>query len=430
MNDIVRRADTAEAYQDWQIAVDLPDRDIALANLLELDPDEEKPCATLGDSEPRLDLGLIELLDVKRTADKIREKYGADRPAREPDSPDVVTVIEGLRHHIAKKQSGWEIRMGLNRHTETIGGLPHIGTGGWYYPTTVNSISEFPPDTVSEGRDVRVGVIDSVVFPNKRLVDRFYVLESSSILQPADHYSWLNGHSAFVAGLILQRAPAAKLEIRGVLDGRDSTATVWEVAKAMARFLAVGVGVLNLSIGCYTADGKAPFVLERAVDVLNRQGIVMVAAAGNHGASGATTGIKANSPIFPAACPGATAVGALEVRGGQFYRAPFTPDVQWLNLVAPGMDVVSTYLQGKVQFHELPGIPLPLPADADFPGIAKWSGTSFAAATVTGEIARIIATGKTPRQALDELVAQDPQEHEGVGKYLPDMAVLQPHEQQ
>jgi subtilisin family serine protease len=187
----------------------------------------------------------------------------------------------------------------------------------------------------------------------------------------------------------------------------------------MASFLSFGVGVLNLSIGCYTGDGKAPFVLERAVDVLSRQGIVLVASAGNHGENNATAKIPDNAPIFPAACAGAVAVGAIWSENSQYFRASFSPDAQWVNLVAPGVNVNSTYLKGKVQIYQLPGLAPPPATLVDFPGFAIWSGTSVSAAAVSGEIARLMAPGgMTPRQALDELLARKPSSANGaIGRY-------------
>ena len=422
MNDFVTRQETHEAYHGWEIAVDLRYRDVVLANLKELDSEADPPSAEAGDAEPRLDLGIVTLPAVDRTAGKIRVKYGA---LPERDYP-IDTVLEGLRHHISVKHGGWEIRMGKNRNTDTVGGLPHIGTGGWYYPTAEGQVSvfELEPETSPEGQGVRVGVIDSVMFANPQLANRWYALEASSHLSGPEPFSWLNGHSAFVAGQILRRAPAAKLEIRGVLDGPDSTATVWEVARAMASFLSTGVGVLNMSVGCYTADGKAPFVLERAVDVLSRAGVVLVASAGNHGESGASDIVR-NAPIFPAACAGAVAVGALWAdESNHFYRAPFSPDAQWVNLVAPGLNVHSAYLKGKVQIFRLPGLTPPPAGLVDFPGAATWSGTSFSAAAVSGEIARLAVPGKTPMQVLDGLLAREPNQQNGaIGRYHQGMPV-------
>lgn len=430
MNEFVTREQTAERYLDSEIAVDLPYRDVVLANLLELDPDENAPCAELGDKEPLLDLGLISLLQVKRTATAIKARFGDKIQDRGPEFHDVDIILEGLRLHIREHHGDWLPRMGLNRHAETIGGLPHIGTGGQDYPTSLLETLELPSVSEPDGQDgqgVRVGVIDSVMFRNPQLADRFYVLESASLLPDGlPKYSWLNGHGTFVAGQILKRAPAAKLEIRGVLDGPNSTATVWEVAKAMASFLSIGIGILNLSVGCYTRDAQPPFVLERAVQVLASHGIVLLAAAGNHG-NGTSVTIPRNAPIFPAACPGAIAVGALTDHGTEgLHRAPYSPTAEWVNLVAPGTSVVSTYLTGNVEFFRLPGLTVPPFAQKEFHGSASWTGTSFATAAVSGEIARLTIPGQTtPLQALNKLLERDPRGkgNDGIGKYLAEIPV-------
>jgi subtilisin family serine protease len=180
----------------------------------------------------------------------------------------------------------------------------------------------------------------------------------------------------------------------------------------MASFLRSGIEVLNLSFGGPTADGMPPLVLERAVDVLSAE-MVLVAAAGNHGDQPEDVGAalhqdittvprSRNSPIWPAAMPNVVAVGATDTEDG---IASFTPpDVPWLDLVAPGKDVESTFLTGRVEAvtvevenGEVLGI---VKKDlGDFEGTARWSGTSFAAASATGEIARLMQTHQLTAQA-------------------------------
>src|SRR6185295_630243 len=122
-----------------------------------------------------------------------------------------------------------------------------------------------------EGRGVTVGMIDGRMYPHPELKDRWSAPDDSSEVPEADSYAWGLGHAAFVAGRFLDRAPGARLRVRGVLGG-EPRATVWDVAKAMAEALDDGVAVLNLSLGCYTADGQPPFVLNRAVEVLAGRG--------------------------------------------------------------------------------------------------------------------------------------------------------------
>ena len=109
---------------------------------------------------------------------------------------------------------------------------------------------------------------------------------------------------------------------------------------------------MNLSFGCYTDDGEPPLVLARAVSLVSAE-ILLVAAAGNHGnidelkkqgdlkdASWAR-GLTPKTPVWPAAFDEVIAVGATD--------APFSPQTPWVDLTAPGMNVVSTYLTGQVK---------------------------------------------------------------------------------
>jgi membrane-anchored mycosin MYCP len=427
MTDTVRK--DVESFRDNEIAVDLRHKDLVIKYLNGFVDDQHRGAEVL-DAEPRLDLALIGL-DADHIATTVQQEYDGQFtviPGVQRTPLDY--VLDGLKIGIGQDFGGWYPRMGKNRSSDTIGGLPHIDTGrpvSWEYPKPSGKEITIPPIPAGVP-EVRVGVIDGQLFPNHELDHRWYTLDSESVLTVSadeDHvYPWLTGHSAFVAGKIFERAPAARLEFRGVLKGDVPSANVWDVAKAMAEFVDGGVKLLNLSIGCYTRDGQAPFVLERAVEVLTSKGVLLVAAAGNHGNPkkyDAFNGVEPNSPIYPAASPGVVAVGAVEPNESYgFHPANFTPEAPpWMNLVAPGSNVTSTYLSGLVRFTRLPGLSEPpQPSVQAFKGYASWSGTSFAAATITGEIARKMSEeGKSPQQALADLLKQEPDGHGGIGRY-------------
>src|SRR5262249_53884426 len=153
-------------------------------------------------------------------------------------------------------------------------------------------------------------------------------------------------------------------------------------AEAMITFADDNVDVLNLSLGCHTEDGApCPLPLQRAVEVLSRT-TVIVAAAGNH------NGLSyCKLPTWPAALPGVLAVGAAEDRYLDPDRVPvptfFTPRLPWVDCMAPGLALVSTYLKGSVKGYK-----------EEFEGYASWSGTSFAAAMVSGAIAKRMMPGE------------------------------------
>jgi len=74
----------------------------------------------------------------------------------------------------------------------------------------------------------------------------------------------------------------------------------------------------------------------------------------------------------------------------------------WVDVAACGMEVSSTYLKGDVNLESVHGKP-----DQPFDGFATWSGTSFAAAEVSGAIAARTVPGEVgARTALAQLLRE------------------------
>jgi membrane-anchored mycosin MYCP len=113
-------------------------------------------------------------------------------------------------------------------------------------------------------------------------------------------------------------------------------------------------------------------------------------------------------PMWPAALDDVVAVGASDGNG---HHAQFSPDLPWVNFLAPGVGVDSTYLTGRIRagsqdVHTTT-------TSEPFTGWANWSGTSFAAASVSGAIAARIKPGhRTAREALDDLHNRPPADHD------------------
>jgi hypothetical protein len=109
--------------------------------------------------------------------------------------------------------------------------------------------------------------------------------------------------------------------------------------------------------------------------------------------------------MWPAALDDVVAVGASDGNG---HRAQFSPDLPWVNF--PGTrrrrqrapTLTGRIRAGSKDVHT--------DATGDgFTGWANWSGTSFAAATVSGAIAARIKPGhRTAREALDDLHNRPP----------------------
>jgi thermitase len=205
------------------------------------------------------------------------------------------------------------------------------------------------------------------------------------------------GHGAFVTGVLQQVAPGTTVRIHRVLDSDGINSEV-EVAERMRRAVDEGAQILNMSLGTETVDDRPPAALLDVVTDLAtaRPDVLIVCAAGN----GANT-----ERIWPAAfapdMENVVAVAALDPAG---YGAPWSTHGDWITCSAIGEGVVSTYVIGT-EDGKLIDDPHP---DTYGPGAwATWTGTSFAAPQITGAIVRIcVETGKTPPEALDDLLAR------------------------
>jgi hypothetical protein len=252
------------------------------------------------------------------------------------------------------------------------------------------------------GAGVRVGVLDTSLYAHPWLAGAL-VGPREDFLAERSEYPVEAGHGTFVAGLVLQRAPGCTIEFRKVLSEEEGTATSWDVAKRIVEVGRGGLDVLNLSLGCYTEDGQPPLLLSTAIDRLD-PGIVVVAAAGNHGDVEEISDEEKRKPAWPAALDDVIAVGSTDADG---FPSSFTPhDVPWIDVYARGEKVRSTYLETRAAHVDGvdPSVKL-----LRFDGWAEWSGTSFAAALVSGAIAAKTSPGRlSARAAWQELLDEAP----------------------
>jgi subtilisin family serine protease len=400
-----------EAYQDNQLLVEQDYAGLVTEELRRL-----QIAASTLDTSGKLGLALLSLPDVATAAARLRADSalaGSASGARLTQDQsaagvaDLDLVLFALRSRLREAHGGWVPTIGKNRILGRVQGSPYI-KGGVGEPAKAGPIT-IPPASGQPG--ARVAVLDTAIFAHPLLVGRFI---GGSVTGFAQRPRTTQGHSTFVAGLIAQRAPAAELVVRAVLDDEGANASSWDVATAMVGMLDAGVSVLNLSLGCVTADRVPPLSLRRAVERL-APSVVIVAAAGNNGApdaQAAALGLTANTPVYPAALDDVVGVGAYDpaaggTAAGGVEPALFSPAAPWVDLLAPGVRVVSTFLSGQVELvRRDPDGTLTDEGPADFgtPGYASWDGTSFAAANVTGAIAALIAADRiSGHEALDRL---------------------------
>src|SRR5204863_9634132 len=156
-------------------------------------------------------------------------------------------------------------------------------------------------------------------------------------------------------GLYAGVAPKARLISLKALDahgvGRTST-VIAAIDYAIANRAALGIDVLNLSLGHPILEPAATDPLVQAVERATEAGVVVVAAAGNYGKN-PTTGVPGYGGITsPGNAPSAITVGAVNIQntvsrgddripdyssaGPTWYDAFVKPDV-----VSPGHNIVA-----------------------------------------------------------------------------------------
>jgi hypothetical protein len=206
-----------------------------------------------------------------------------------------------------------------------------------------------------------------------------------------------SGHGTFVAGIVFQQAPAAKLVARKVYTHGWFVSDV-DLAWATAA-LTEEVNVILYPLGAFTHAGTGLLAtaaaLQRRFELNPR--LAVVAAAGNEGS---------HQPVFPAAYKRVVAVAALDATGKQ--PTCFTGRGEWVSASAPGSDVRSDFFT----LEAMPPRPIPgdclgvAPVDEPlrFDGSAVWSGSSFAAAYVAGRIAASIGADQDASRAAYNLV--------------------------
>ncbi|MGI8332856.1 S8 family peptidase [Actinomadura scrupuli] len=206
------------------------------------------------------------------------------------------------------------------------------------------------------------------------------------------------GHGTFIAGIVLQRAPAARIRAKRVIGG-DGVGDELGMIRALNWLARWGrADIVNLSIGCHTYDDRPSPLVARAIAALRsggdggdggppRRRTVVVACAGN---------AASDRPFWPAALKTVIAVAALD--GAD--RAWFSGYGWWVDACTQGVGLTSCFVRFDGPRPRVNGV------DPDrFAGYATWSGTSFAAPAVAGVIAGLAAAeGLSATAAADRIL--------------------------
>jgi hypothetical protein len=235
----------------------------------------------------------------------------------------------------------------------------------------------------NDGAGVTIGVVDTGMWPHPWCAGAYlaHVQDLEVENSPYDpKKARCAGHGTFVTGLVLQQAPAADVRVVRALDpsGHGRTAAVVAAVEQLAE---QGVDIINLSLGSARPTVGEASLLTDTIRGLGRRTVV-VAAAGNRDPG------EPPQAFLPAALPEVVAVGAaVESSAGCWRWADYSNFGPWVDLAAAGDEVVST-------FPVFPANGSPAAGAGAFAGWAKWAGTSFATAIVSGQLAHVMTSGQ------------------------------------
>jgi subtilisin family serine protease len=199
-----------------------------------------------------------------------------------------------------------------------------------------------------------------------------------------------NGHGTFVAGIIgaqgnnglgiIGAAPGVSIMPVKILDCLGG-GTAAGAAQGLLYAARMGARVANLSFG---ADGTSITLTNAIREAYNVYGMVIVTATGNDGRSSVT---------FPARLPETLAVGSSGTPLDPNARSPFSDWGPEVDVVAPGLNIISTVPANfcNVTWLCVQNGPYALA-----------SGTSFAAPLVSALVALI--DSRTPNLSPDQVV--------------------------
>ncbi|WP_137792052.1 S8 family serine peptidase [Bacillus sp. E(2018)] len=202
------------------------------------------------------------------------------------------------------------------------------------YPTP----QELQSESYFTGKNIKVGILDTGIDTTH---EDLTVSGGISFVPKMTSYNDDNGHGTHVAGIIAAKdnqvgikglAPNVKLYSIKVLD-QDGLGQYSQIIDGIEWATQQGLDIANLSL----TGKESSYALKLAVDEAYKKGLYIIAASGNHSDS---TFSEDQSVYYPAKYESVIAVGAVN----KLNKHPkFSGSGPELELVAPGVDIYSTY---------------------------------------------------------------------------------------
>lgn len=303
---------------------------------------------------------------------------GREAKAKKAELPDLVDWLRGADLDGGNAESSGQ---GDSATRQTFACLPHhvltceeYPEWGPGRPVKRLSNSEFHPVVKGDaGHGLTVAVVDTGGRIDHKLLHRNLpasdalsrgVVDAEDLDQDEDnHIDYVAGHGTFIAGIIRQYAPGAKIVFRSAAHP-NGTAPEGLVAGALLSLMEPGspkIDYINLSLGGYlhNNDDEGLRLTFEALRTLKSKwkDLIVVACAGNN---------NRDDPFYPAALPDVVGVGALGVDG---QKADFSNFGTWVDKWALGENLQSSWVGTSLTTLGGGG-----PGDDG----AVWSGTSFA----------------------------------------------------
>lgn len=349
--------------------------------------------AAFDEAVARLDKGVLRgepMRDEARLLDGELVRYVLPERSGGQSVPDVLDLLEA---------------QGLRRGAASPDHWVHVAPGGpgtlcpAVEPEETGLKEPWPPEAPQSKRscDVSVVVVDTGWNPPSATDPRtpwMHDITGDDELNGPDLRPYA-GHGTFIAGVVRCLAPETDIFVEGFCIGGVGGGGVLEsdMVVQLEEALDHDPRVINLSAGCRTRDDLPSIAFETFYRTrLRKRDCVLVAAAGNDSWA---------APFWPAAFDWCVGVGSLDRDGriSDFSNYGVSADVYAL-----GRNLVNAFPDGTFVCHESPD-----KGDVRVfsTGMARWSGTSFAAPVVAGLIAREISeTGSSAADARDVVLGR------------------------